>query len=65
MPIRVLSEGNDGNVTQSNTAASMGTATNTAGTTQSTRKRPRIAVWVRRPGARGEDAGTGVDVVRV
>ena len=35
VPIRVLSPGNDGNVTQSNTAASTGTATNSAGTTQS------------------------------
>jgi hypothetical protein len=35
VPIRVLSEGNDGNVTQSNNAVSTGTAANSAGTTQS------------------------------
>jgi hypothetical protein len=35
VPIRVLSPGNDGDVSQTNTAASTGTAGNTAGTTQS------------------------------
>ena len=138
--IRVLSPGNDGNVTQSNTAASTANAGNTATTSQSSNQnaggagaiqtsqqgawtdqlaialsaanavepeqrqradpraqpgqrrqrdavqhrgvhghreqrgwdhpvehaeRLRIAVWVRRPGARDDDAGTGVDAVRV